>query len=699
MPASMAAPSSRNPVTVVVPAYGDIESLIRCLDSVLATVDLGVDELLVINDCGPEVDAVEAAVLARLEGTPARYERNPQNLGFPKTCNRAARLAAAGNDILLLNSDAELTAGALDELAAVLHLDEKHGAVFPRSNNATIGTIPTNPWSDAAHEPEASRLAWERLRPELPRYTLTPVAVGFCLLIRRRLIDDYGLFDEIFSPGYEEENDFCLRVNRYGYSSVLAHQAFVVHGGSKSFTDARRTALQARNTRIIEQRYPYFSAAAHHYRSEDIDPIDWYGDRLAGDGPRRILIDARGMPVTYNGSARTILEFLEALAAQRESIDADIHIAVQPDAAERFDLDRLGLELRLDEHLSDLYDLGYALAPIYTAGRMLEFDRHCLRWAVAHLDVIALRLLELRESDPTRRQVVLDSLNHADRVLAISRDAVRDTKAYYGPALDASFDERVSVVHLGLTSVAGRRQESFEGLDAAQRAVVEAGGYVFVIGNHFSHKQLPEAVAALVGGSRPVVVLGRMPGGAGGAGGATVIAGGGISDDVVATLYRRAACFVFPSNYEGYGLPIVEAADAGVPIVLFDTAVAREVADSIGLDRVVRIDSFAQLPAAVEAAIELGPQRPADLPTIRQQYEHELIPTLLAELDRPVDLDRLRARFRYFHALAAYRQELEVLAGRALQQLRDSRLRARVFRRLGPLQPLARSVWSRVHRS
>jgi glycosyltransferase involved in cell wall biosynthesis len=49
------------------------------------------------------------------------------------------------------------------------------------------------------------------------------------------------------------------------------------------------------------------------------------------------------------------------------------------------------------------------------------------------------------------------------------------------------------------------------------------------------------------------------------------------ADEVVADLYRRAGAFAFLSEYEGFGHPPLEALAAGVPCVLLDTPVAREI--------------------------------------------------------------------------------------------------------------------------
>ncbi len=46
---------------------------------------------------------------------------------------------------------------------------------------------------------------------------------------------------------------------------------------------------------------------------------------------------------------------------------------------------------------------------------------------------------------------------------------------------------------------------------------------------------------------------------------------------VTSVLYRHALAFLFPSNYEGFGLPVLEAQSAGCPVICSDLAVLREV--------------------------------------------------------------------------------------------------------------------------
>lgn len=51
----------------------------------------------------------------------------------------------------------------------------------------------------------------------------------------------------------------------------------------------------------------------------------------------------------------------------------------------------------------------------------------------------------------------------------------------------------------------------------------------------------------------------------------------------LAALYRSAECFVFPSSYEGFGLPVLEAMASGTPVVASDTTSLPEVAGQAAL--------------------------------------------------------------------------------------------------------------------
>ena len=285
------------PTLVVVPVYGDLESLLRCVDGLLEHLDTDRHRALFVNDCGPDADPIERALLERTGDRPGfRYERNDHNLGFVGTCNRAVTELDPGTDgeaVLLLNSDAVPTAGFLDAMLEVLD-EDRTGVVTARSDNATIASIPYRLTNRGAARTEArTRAVWGAVAPLLPVSQVLPVAMGFCFLTRRELITEHGLFDEAFAPGYGEENDYCLRIAAHGWLAKIANHALVLHAGGKSFS-GNRNALRAAHQRELERRYPFLPDAVAAYQRHGTTATERFADALVptGDTPR-LAVDLR----------------------------------------------------------------------------------------------------------------------------------------------------------------------------------------------------------------------------------------------------------------------------------------------------------------------------------------------------------------------------------------------------------------------
>ena len=129
------------------------------------------------------------------------------------------------------------------------------------------------------------------------------------------------------------------------------------------------------------------------------------------------------------------------------------------------------------------------------------------------------------------------------------------------------------------------------------------GDYVLAVGTLEPRKNLHAAVEA----ARLVGVELRVAGAAGWGG---VDVDGWIgepSDDELAALMRGARCLVYPSLYEGFGLPVLEAMACGTPVVASRGGATEEVAGGAA----ILVDP--RDPAAIAAGIEEAGRRRDEL--------------------------------------------------------------------------------------
>jgi glycosyltransferase involved in cell wall biosynthesis len=207
-----------------------------------------------------------------------------------------------------------------------------------------------------------------------------------------------------------------------------------------------------------------------------------------------------------------------------------------------------------------------------------HFPEHFARWWVQYLNLVMPRVLQ-----------------RAERVITVSEHAKRDIAAAY--AIDPA---RIRVIYPGVDHRRFHPGATL-GADTLARSYGIRCEYVLHVGALVARKNIPlllEAVALLRDRgkwkSRQVVLVGGDTPGMIGAEAVhqavdrlkladEVVFADHVPDEHLASLYTQSAVLAFPSRFEGFGLPLVEAMACGVPVVAVGGSSVSEVVGNAGL--------------------------------------------------------------------------------------------------------------------
>lgn len=233
-------------VSIILPVYNQLKYTVECLASLSANLAGVAAEIIVIDDASSDETP---AVLGAVEGL--RLVRNPENLGYLRTVNRAAR-EARGRVLVILNNDTQVRKNWLKPLLDALK-DETIGAAAPKMLFANGRLQEAGATLKADGTAEMIGLFDD---PTLPRYNYdrdVDYVSGACIAIRRADFEALSGFDESFAPAYCEDADLCLRVRKSGKRVRYVAASEIVHHLSVS-SDAQPNAYKMRQVRTNQQK-------------------------------------------------------------------------------------------------------------------------------------------------------------------------------------------------------------------------------------------------------------------------------------------------------------------------------------------------------------------------------------------------------------------------------------------------------------
>jgi GT2 family glycosyltransferase len=244
-------------VSLIVVSFNTRDLLRACLDTVQRTARDVPSEIIVVDNASAD----GSADMVVREFPQVRLIRSPVNLGFGAANNRGFE-CARGRYVVLLNTDALLTPGALAQSVARMEADPTialagarlvgpDGAWQPSGRLFTSLTNDLLLLSGLAQRYARSRFfgRYDRTWADPRQPAEVDWVPGAYAIIRREALTRVGQFDEAFFLYYEEV-DLCRRLKAAGYRIWYWPDVVVMHVGGASSKTLTRLTLSSSGSQL-----------------------------------------------------------------------------------------------------------------------------------------------------------------------------------------------------------------------------------------------------------------------------------------------------------------------------------------------------------------------------------------------------------------------------------------------------------------
>jgi hypothetical protein len=529
-------------------------------------------------------------------------------------------------DVLILNKNGRIEFGEVSEMCGLLYKNDHHGFLSPRISQ----------YKDGSTEKDLYVKEEEYSQQCLNKYDIVPCPDINFVLIRGRNFSNVGYFDERYGDLNSALTDLALKWGRYGYSSLIDNRIYF---------NVKKILLKNRDSLMLMKNNDEYFLSNKNYIEISKDPMVYFAEILENSSEnKKILFYFIPIQGIYNGTSEYALALLNSFT--KNFVDKyDISVLISRNTYKFFvnDIPK-SVDVLFEENIKKIgkFDLVFSPVQHFSESNLPKILSLAPKNILMIHDVIALRCPYLSQFGPAINLNAL-AIEFADGFISNSQTSLNDIKDYFD--LGNREDLYSSYTHLAVDynfkTNQNKRHKNIN-LDFLNEK------YIFIIGNSFKHKSTKEAVNLLKKLSIKKVVMGgnRFEYNVNKSDNFIFLPSGSISEDVIMEVYKRAHLYVYPSQYEGFGFPVLKALKYCKKIIVFNSAINRELFDIYvkNKDQVFFFEKFEQLNGVVSANLNSYKLEETSIPTwddVADKTEKFISETLA----KPINPETIRLRW------------------------------------------------------
>lgn len=211
---------------ILIPVWNQRARTTRCLKSLFDCPEADRDFRLILIDNASDAETRNFLIAFQAQHpNQVMLLRNETNLGFVQAINQGLAVSTSPY-VCLLNNDTIVYPGWLSRMIRTAELCPEIGVVNP----GPYGLGYNKPWFQSW-----KKFSQRTAQREKGKWREMALASGYCMLIKRGVLEKIGSLNAGYGMGYYEDSDFSRRAIEAGFLCVQARDAMVYHEESRSF--------------------------------------------------------------------------------------------------------------------------------------------------------------------------------------------------------------------------------------------------------------------------------------------------------------------------------------------------------------------------------------------------------------------------------------------------------------------------------